>query len=294
MNTIILVSALWCATALAFGDDSYFPIKTNAGGEGVTAFESKWFGKSLQRMHEPRLRGFAKDVNADVYRIMMLPSWGNPIVVRVERHGELYSLSARRLDGNGGYDPGKLIEVKDIELSADDSKFVAVLIQNLNFFQLPTDDDVIGTDGDTWIFEGVSRGKYHVAVRWCADCNEPEKRKLTTFLALYSFLLDKSTLSSSERLGVTVDKLRHQGRGEHDALVHSKVARYQISCMDDDRIPCVSLKAGEKHTVEVKDIDGTLFMIFSDIACPEDLSRQSRCPITRWKIEAETAIGPFQ
>jgi hypothetical protein len=195
VKTILLVSALWFATALALADDSYFPIRTSAGGEGVTAFESKWYGKSLERMNEPRLPRFAKDVNADVYRIMILPTWGNPVVVRVQKHGELYSLSARRLGGQGGYDPGKLVEAKDIELGADDSKFLAALIQNLNLFQLPTEDDVIGKDGDQWIIEGVSQGKYHVAVRWCADSYEPEKRKLTTFLALCRFLLDKSTLS---------------------------------------------------------------------------------------------------
>jgi hypothetical protein len=62
VKAIILVSALWFATALVLADDSYFPIKTKAGGEGVTAFESKWYGKSLERMNEPRLPGFVKDV----------------------------------------------------------------------------------------------------------------------------------------------------------------------------------------------------------------------------------------
>jgi hypothetical protein len=195
VNTLILASTLWFATALAFADDSYFPIKTKAGGEGVTAFESKWFGKSLERMNEPRLPGFAKDVNANVYRIMILPTWGNPIVVRVQGHGELYSLSARRLDGQGGYDPGKLVEAKDIELGADDSKSLAALIQNLNFFQLSSDDGFLGNDGDEWILEGVSQGKYHVVVRWCADSYDPEKRKLTAFLALCKFILDKSTFT---------------------------------------------------------------------------------------------------
>jgi hypothetical protein len=195
VKTIILISALWCTTAFAFADDSYFPIKTKAGGEGVSAFESNWYGKALERMNEPRLPGFTKDVNADIYRVMILPTWGNPIVVRVQRHGEFYSLSARRLDGQGGYDPGKLAESKDIELGADDSKFLAVLIQNLNFFQLPAEDRVRGFDGDEWIVEGVSQGKYHVAVRWCANSYDPEKRKLTAFLALCRFLLDKSTLS---------------------------------------------------------------------------------------------------
>jgi hypothetical protein len=71
VKTILLVSALWFATALALADDSYFPIRNSAGGEGVTAFESKWYGKSLERMNEPRLPGFVKDVNADDTKILM-------------------------------------------------------------------------------------------------------------------------------------------------------------------------------------------------------------------------------
>jgi hypothetical protein len=195
VKAIILISALWCAIPLVLGDDAYFPIKTKVGGEGITAFECKWFGKSLERMNEPRLPRLVKDANAIVYRLMILPTWGNPIAIRVQRHGELYSLSARRLDGQGGYDPGKLVEAKDIELTADDSKTLAALIQNLSFFQLRTEDPVTGKDGDEWIIEGVAEGKYHVVVRWCADSYDPEKRKLTTFLALCRFLSDKSTLS---------------------------------------------------------------------------------------------------
>src|SRR6266480_2292376 len=76
MNSILLVSALLCATASAVADDSYFPIKTKTGGEGVTEFESKWYGQSLERMKEPRLPEFAKDANAEVYRITILPTRG--------------------------------------------------------------------------------------------------------------------------------------------------------------------------------------------------------------------------
>ena len=117
-----------CATALAVADDSYFPIKTKSGGEGVTEFEAKWYGQSLERMKEPRLPEFAKDVNADVYRITILPTWGNSIAVRVQKHGELFSLSARRLDGQAGYDPGKLTESKDIVLSAEDCNRLLVAV----------------------------------------------------------------------------------------------------------------------------------------------------------------------
>jgi len=87
-----------------------------------------------------------------------------------------------------------LVEVKDVELSVDDSKALGVLIRDLSFFQLSTDNDVIGKDGDEWIIEGVSQGKYHVAHRWCAPDNA-DKRGLRAFCAFCKFLLDKSTLS---------------------------------------------------------------------------------------------------
>ena len=190
MKPILLASALWCSMTLALTQDSYKPWV-----EGVTAIEDQWYGKSLERMNEPRLAETAKDVNAEVYRLMILPTWGNPIAVRVKRHGELYSLSARRLDGQAGYDLGKLVESKDIELDADDSNALGVLIQNLNFFQLSTDDGVTGCDGDEWIIEGVLHGKYHVAQRWSAATDKPDKRGLKPFLALCKFLVDKSALS---------------------------------------------------------------------------------------------------
>ena len=195
MKFIALVLALLCATASAAADDSYFPVKTKPHGQGVTEFESKWYGQSLERMKEPRLPELAKDQNAEIYRITILPTWGNSISVRVQKNGGLYSLSARRLDGQAGYDPGKLVESKDIALGADDSKTLTLLIQNLNFFQMSTEDDVRGFDGDEWIMEAVSNGKYHVAERWCAPSYDPKKRRLTAFLALFRFLLDKSTLS---------------------------------------------------------------------------------------------------
>lgn len=89
----------------------------------------------------------------------------------------------------------------DVELDADDSKTLDALIQDLSFFHLPTDDDkgVIGFDGDEWIIEGVSQGKYHVVQRWCAADYNPEKRGLKPFLALCKFLIDESALSERPR-----------------------------------------------------------------------------------------------
>jgi hypothetical protein len=190
VKSILLLSGLWCSVGLVSTQNPQ-----EAWVKGMTTFESDWYSESLRRMKEPRLPDLAKDANAEVYRLLILPTWGNSIAVRVERHDELYKLSARRLDGQAGYDPGKLVESKDIQLGADDSKTLADLIRNLNLFKLSTDDGVLGNDGDEWIMEGVSQGKYHVAQRWCATEYDPDKRGLKPFLALCKFLIDKSTLS---------------------------------------------------------------------------------------------------
>jgi hypothetical protein len=195
MKAILLISSLLCAMGLQVAANSYFPIKTTDGSEGVTAFESKWYGMSLKRMKEPRLPELAKDPNVETYRFLILPTWGHSIAVRVQKRGEVYSLSARRLDGDAGYDPGKLVESKDFELGPDASRILGELIQDLNFFQMPVEDNVQGMDGDESIIEGVSRGKYHVVQRWCASDYDPQKRGLAPFNALRKFLIDESTLS---------------------------------------------------------------------------------------------------
>jgi hypothetical protein len=195
MNTNLRIHALLCLATLPFGDESYFPVKTKTGEEGLTSFEAKWYSESLERMKEPRLPRIARDPSVVVYRFLILPTWGNSIAVRVQKEKGIYTLSARRLDGQAGYNPGKLVEQRDIRLSETDSNSLEMLVKNLKFFEMSTDEKVRGHDGDEWILEGVANGKYHVIRRWCASSYDPKKRELTEFIALCKFLINKSTLS---------------------------------------------------------------------------------------------------
>src|SRR5258708_3551919 len=142
MKAIFLISTLFGVAATVAQDEgsSYFPISTKSGGEGVTAFEAQWYGKALERMKEPRLPELAKDATAEVYRMTILPTWGNRIVVRARKEEGRWQVFARRLDGQGGYDPGKLVEEKDFALSEHDAKTLEVRIQNLKLFELPSTD----------------------------------------------------------------------------------------------------------------------------------------------------------
>jgi hypothetical protein len=157
--------------------------------------ESAGYDKLLMRMNESQLSDFAKDLDAEVYRLMILPTWGNPIAIRVQRNADLYALASRRVDGQAGYKVGSLVESKDVALSAEDSKALADLIQDLRFFQMSTIDSAHGVYGERWILEGVSQGKYHLILRWSPTFENPKKRGLVPFLALCKFLVDKSNLS---------------------------------------------------------------------------------------------------
>jgi hypothetical protein len=195
MKAILFALFVFCAWASPLQQNSYFPVANGKGTEGLTAFESEWYGNSLARMNEPSLPEVGESPTAEIYRLEILPTWGNPIAVRAEKQDEFYHLAARRLSGQGGYDPGVLIESKDVDLDSEDSKALNTLIQNLNFFEMPIKDKVRGFDGDEWVLEGVSHGKYHVVTRWCASKYNPDERGLKAFLALCKFLIDKSTLS---------------------------------------------------------------------------------------------------
>ena len=157
MNVILLAPILWCAVNWTLPDGHFFPTNKKTVVEEMTAFQDQATSGFLGRVNEPPLSEFTKDADAEVYQMMILPTWGNTILVRVQRHGSVHSISARRLDGQAGFEQGKLVEVKDFELNTEDSKTLKQLLQNLNFFQLSRNDDVRGFDGDEWILEGVHR-----------------------------------------------------------------------------------------------------------------------------------------
>jgi hypothetical protein len=145
---------------------NYFPQRTFAPDPRDLLV--RWYSAELNALGEMPPTNVAKDANAEVYRLMVLPSFGNAIAVGIQRQGGVYSLSAKRLDGEAGYEPGKLVERKRVELNVSDSKTLETLIQNLNFFKLPAGERIYGFDGEECVLECVSQSRYHVINRWCA------------------------------------------------------------------------------------------------------------------------------
>lgn len=176
------------------GDTEYFPIyKDGEKAVGLPDHYGLWYAESLKLMKEPAL--WPAKPATQVYRFLILPTWGHPIAMRAIATDSSYKLISRRLSGQGGYDAGKLDEQREITLSREDSAELQKRIDAMKFFVMPTEDDTSGNDGEQWILEGVANGKYHVIHRWCASGYEPDKRGLRNFLNLCEFLVTKSGLS---------------------------------------------------------------------------------------------------
>ena len=191
MNTAFRIAL---CLVIATVSESYSQSVSPAQNEDVANFE-KQNGAAVQRFKEIRLSDVATDAQAEVYRLMIFPTWGNAISIRVQKHRGIYALSARRLDGEAGFEVGHLVEQKDFDLTPTDAAAFDDLILKVNLFGMPSSDRVRGMDGDEWVIEGVSQGRYHFVDRWCATSDNPKKRGLADFNVLCRFLVNKSMLS---------------------------------------------------------------------------------------------------
>jgi hypothetical protein len=191
---VMLVSAFAVADEPAKKSPTYFPVSKDGERRNgtISAFESEWYSKHLSAMGEPSLHPPKDALTA--YRFLILPTWGHPISVRAELAGGSYKLASCRLDGQGGYDPGKVAEKHEVTLSREDTLSLTKLLDKLKMFERPTEDEHRGLDGDQWIFEGVAGGKYHILNLWCAG-DGVKKRGLEPFIAVCQFLISHSKLA---------------------------------------------------------------------------------------------------
>lgn len=168
---------------------TYFPVSEHGGETTISPFEEKWYSKHLRLMEEPSLYSKRGDKSHDVYRFTLLPTWGDPHCAAVTKNQNKVSIRFARLDGDGGYDPGKLVEKTQRELKPEELKMFLTLFDALDFAKQPTKDPISGRDGSEWILERLKDGEYHVVVRWTADAYEPKKRGTASFVELCQWML---------------------------------------------------------------------------------------------------------
>ena len=140
------------------------------------------------------------DLDAEIYRITIIPTFYNPIKIRVEKHKNHYILIAKRLSGQGGYDAGILKTEKRRSLNSQEWNRLLDLLKEANYWELPYLEKepepnekgqlTICLDGAEWVIEGVKSGKYQAVNRECPE--------VKSFQAIGLYLVNISGLKVKE------------------------------------------------------------------------------------------------
>jgi hypothetical protein len=177
---------------LAQTGDRLFPVTDSiTEARPVYDFREQWYSKHLIAMGEPRLSGGPNEV----YRFLWLRIFANPIVIRITCDPKGCDLIAKRLDGSGGYEPGKVAGRKERRLSDEEVTNVRRLLSKAQFWGRQPNDERIGLDGAQWILEGRREGSYHLWDVWSPERVGPygDFRELCLELLRQSGLMIRSS-----------------------------------------------------------------------------------------------------
>jgi len=141
-----------------------FPVLHGAAApDTLDDFRNAWYSQQLDALGEPALE---KASDTTVYRFTWLRTFDHPISVRVTKTKSGAELVAKELDGQGGYEPGKLLRTEKRNLSTSQFQSLEDFTAAHGFWELPTlDDSRAGADGAQWIFEAAGQ-RYHFVDRW--------------------------------------------------------------------------------------------------------------------------------
>ena len=131
----------------------------------VDDFREQWYSQYFMAMAEPLLA----DSPNEVYRFVWLRTFHNPIAVRITCDPRGCDLIAKRLDGSGGYEPGKIVEWKERRLSKQEVSNIRRLLSKAQFWKPQPSDERIGLDGAQWILEGKREDSYHMWDVWSPE-----------------------------------------------------------------------------------------------------------------------------
>lgn len=143
-------------------------------------FRTCWYGAHLGAMGEPALEATTA---VTTYRFLWLRTFHNPVAVRVEQaEGGRWRLTAKRLDGTGGYQPGDLILDRVVWVAGQTFETaVGRHLERADVWNpsalLEKDQQLGGLDGAQWILEAVKDGRYRVVDLWTPETGTGERIK---------------------------------------------------------------------------------------------------------------------
>ena len=163
-NTLNLKTMNYELSTLYVPTDStqfYFP---NSVFYEFDNFCNKWYSKYLFAMREPVL--FSDSSQIEIYRFVWLRTFHNPIAIRIEKQQNIYFLTWKLCNAEGGFEPGQLTIAKQKQIDDITWEEFKTLFNQIDFWSMDTKVETMGNDGARWILEGKVADKYHVVDRW--------------------------------------------------------------------------------------------------------------------------------
>jgi hypothetical protein len=140
-------------------------------------FYERWFGGQLRAMEEPVLSSSASRGGFRWrFRMLVLPSFHHAYAIRVDEPvAGPAKVRAVRLDGRGGYSPGKILEQERYVPDRAAIRHLHAAIVSVRLADLPrqTSPDaedgtiVVCADGVRFVFELVDERGNHLVTRGC-------------------------------------------------------------------------------------------------------------------------------
>lgn len=194
MRTILIFAVLLLLSGFCYSQGTK-PAETSVAG--------KQYRKTLGIFHEPQIVP-ASPSRVEAYRVFIVPTFRNPISIRVEKTAAGYFVMGKRLSGQGGYKWGHLDRQTRRRVSQREWQELLDLLTAASFWSMPTQDEeykpnekgevTICLDGTDWYLEGLKGGTYQAMARYC-----PESKAFKA-VGIYMLKLSKLGIPASDVL----------------------------------------------------------------------------------------------
>lgn len=153
--------------------------------EQFSDFKKTWNTKVLGSFKERLLEKYSNKIEEN-YRFIWIPSFDNPIAIRIWRSGENQFLVVKKMNGEG-FEMGKLTYERTRSLTKEEWLKFTNLIEESSFWNLPTVDvyEEPMPDGAYYVFEGKKNNQFHEVYRIMP---KKEIREIGTYLLSLSEL----------------------------------------------------------------------------------------------------------
>lgn len=155
-------------------DSLYFPLTkvkqtTEEENNSLDTLTNKWLTLDLLNFKEPNLYQSTMDKTEKTYRFTWLRSFHIPVVIRIDKKQNSFSLTCKELIDKEGYSPNEFKLNITKKISMPQWINFEYLIKKMNFEHIQTDISNNGdcTDGAAWILESKSADNYHCVYRHC-------------------------------------------------------------------------------------------------------------------------------